>query len=129
MQEQTVGFKNARRSILKKSGTKSPRVHLELKNTKTTEGFFNIREQLGPSLGVAQGGAQHHRADREPSNTSWAEDGARNAALQWDRNHNASVYEERDPNWTEYCEEHGRKAAWTRATELYKHCGNLPREQ
>ena len=41
-----------------------------------------------------------------------------------DRNPDAPVYEERDPNWAEYCEEcEKKKAAWTRAEELHKLCG------
>ena len=92
---QTVGPANVRRSIPKKSGKRSPKVHLELKYTKTAERFIDIREQLGPSLAVIVGGAKHHRnhnaptfADRDPEiqTTLWAEDGARKAAMQWGNN-------------------------------------------
>ena len=50
-----VGLPNENRSILKKSGKRSPRAHLEFKCTMTAERFIKIREQLGQSLGVAVG--------------------------------------------------------------------------
>ena len=79
---QTVGPTNVRRSILKKSGKRSPRVHLELKHKKTAERFINIREQLGPISGNYPGwGALSPLkpnaptfAGRDPNNTLWAEE-------------------------------------------------------
>ena len=47
---QAVGPTNLRQSILKKSGKRSPRAHLEIKCTKTVERSINFREQVGPSL-------------------------------------------------------------------------------
>ena len=88
--EPTVGPTHVRRSILKECGKRSPRAHLKQRYTETAEHFINIREQLGPSLGVIQGGAPHHRspnaptlADRDPNYTLWAEDDARTPARQW----------------------------------------------
>ena len=74
--EPTVGLTNERRSNQKKSDTRSPRIHLELKYTKTAKRFINILEHLGPFLGVIQGGAPHHPnpnaptfADGDPNHT------------------------------------------------------------
>ena len=83
--EPTVELANVRRSILKKSGKRSPRAHLELKYTKTAEQFIKLREQVGPSLGVIQGGAAHHPtfAYRNPTYMLWAEYDERKSAWQW----------------------------------------------
>ena len=48
--DRTVGPMNVRRSILKKSGKRSPRAHLEFKYTKTEETFIKL-----------WGGPKHHR--------------------------------------------------------------------
>ena len=84
--EQTVGRTDVRRSILKRNGKRSPRAYLELKDTKTADRFIKHRAQLGPSLGVIQGGHKHHRHPNaptfenvDPNNTLWADDDARNA--------------------------------------------------
>ena len=45
----------------RRAARRSPRAHLELINTNTPERFINVRGQLGPSLGVIQGGPKHHR--------------------------------------------------------------------
>ena len=58
--------------------------------------YSQIRERKRPPLRIIQGGSRN------------------------DRNPNARVYEERDPNWTDWCEEYARKAAWNRAKVLYK---------
>ena len=88
--EPTVRPTNVRRPILKKSRERFPRTHLELKFTNTSQRFIQIRGQLGPSLGVIQGGATHLRrsnaptfADRDPNYTLWAEDDAKERAWQW----------------------------------------------
>ena len=59
--EQAVGPTNVRRSLLKKSGKRFSRAHLELKYTKTANIFIKSLEQLGPSLGIIQGGPKRHR--------------------------------------------------------------------
>ena len=55
MPEPTVGLANVRRFILKKSGKMFPRAHLKLRHTKSAKHFFNILEQLRPSLGGSAG--------------------------------------------------------------------------
>ena len=62
-----VGPTNVIRSILKKNGKRCPKAHLSLRFTRTAEHFINIREQLGPSPGVIQGGAPHHRSPNAPT--------------------------------------------------------------
>ena len=64
--------------IARTHGERSPRAHLELKHRKTAERFISIREQLGPSLGVIQGGQKNLRKpnastfeNRDPNDTSW----------------------------------------------------------
>ena len=56
-------------------------------SAKTPRNLLKIRDREGPSLGVIQGGSRN------------------------DRNHHASVYEERDTNCTDWREEHTRKQA------------------
>ena len=87
--EQTVGTSSARRSVLNKSGKRSPRAHLDIKIEKIAERFIKIREQLGPSLGVVQVRPNYHRnsiaptfADGDPKNTLWAQDGERGSLAQ-----------------------------------------------
>ena len=100
----TIG--NVRRSILKKSGKGPRRAHLELNYTKTAEGFINIREQQGPSLGVIQGGRLlHHRSA------------------------NAPAFADRDPNYTLWAEDDARKAAWQRAKTVVQNSRNIPGER
>ena len=53
------------RPILKNNVGIPPIVHLELQYATTAERFIKIREHLGPSLGVIQGGQKHHRNARE----------------------------------------------------------------
>ena len=72
-------------AILKKSGKRSPRVHLSNSKTRKLQ-----NSSFGTSLGFIQSGAEHHRnpkahtfADRDPNNTLWEECGARKAAWQW----------------------------------------------
>ena len=78
-ERETVFFEEERQEISESAS----RTHIHENCGKN----INIREQVGPPLGVILGGPNHHRnpntptfADRDPNNKLWAEDGARKAA-------------------------------------------------
>ena len=83
----TDGSTDVRRSTLKNSSKKSSRNHLAIRFCRSAEKLNQIRERTGPSLPTLQGAS---RNDRNPKRL-------------------LSVYEERDPNWTDWCEEKQEK--------------------
>ena len=65
LREQAVGLNERETVHPEKRAARDLRGQLEY--TKTTERFFRIQEQLGPSLGVIQGGPPHHRNPNAPT--------------------------------------------------------------
>ena len=93
LRDPTDGSTDVRRSVMMRSSKKSSRNHLTIRFCRFAEKMIQIRQRKGPSLDIV--------VDLETT------------AIP-----TPPVHDERDANWTDWCEDNARKAAWKRATEL-----------